>query len=74
MTGQVLNQRALKEAVQQGDAEGAACGIFMPTAARDCYFVTRALNIELASVRGASRGNLHAARIRLAFFRELLAA
>jgi hypothetical protein len=69
-----INQRALREAVRIGDYEGAACGTFIPTSARDCYFVIRALNVELAGARPAARGNANAARIRLMFFREMVHA
>ena len=68
----LLSLSALRELVRQGDVEGHLCGSFMPTAARESFYAVRALNIEVASVRDATRGNVAAARLRLGFWRSVV--
>jgi NADH dehydrogenase [ubiquinone] 1 alpha subcomplex assembly factor 6 len=67
-----LTLEKLREQVRAGDFEGYLCGSLMPSTARESFFVMRALNIELAGVREAARGNAATGRIRMAFWRELI--
>jgi NADH dehydrogenase [ubiquinone] 1 alpha subcomplex assembly factor 6 len=68
----VLSLEDLRSQVRAGDFEGYLCGNFMPTGARDAYFALRALNIELAQVRDATKGNAAMARVRMAFWRDVV--
>ena len=60
--------------VRNGDTEMALCGSFLPSRARDSFFATRALNIEVAGVREAVRGNAAMGRVRMAFWRDFVGA
>lgn len=60
--------------VREGDLEGFLCCAMLQKEARASAFAVRALNLELASVRAAARGNANAGRVRIAFWRELLDA
>ena len=62
----------LRESVRAGDVEGYFCGSLMPSASRDSFFTMRALNVELAGVRDAARGNAATARLRFGFWRALV--
>lgn len=44
----------------------------LPKEARASAFAVRALNVELAGIRAAARGNANAGRVRIAFWRELI--
>ena len=66
--------KALRALVYRGDADGYLCGAFMPSAARESFYVMRAFNIEVAGVRDAARGNVQTARVRLAFWRDFVDA
>jgi len=63
----------LRRRVRAGDADAYLCGSLLPSAARDAFFAVRALNLELAGVRDAARGNVPMARLRFAFWRDLVA-
>lgn len=65
---------SVRDAALQGDFEFAICGNFMPSSAREGFFVLRALNVEIAGARDAARGNVLATRLRLQFFRDLIGA
>lgn len=64
---------ALRQAVRRGDADNYLCGSLLPTAARDSFWAVRAFNIEVASVRDATRGNAMTGRVRMAFWRDFVA-
>jgi hypothetical protein len=60
--------------VRSGDYEGYLCGLFVPSSGVHSYYVMRALNIEVASVRDAARSNPSAAHLRMGFWRDLVNA
>ena len=60
----------LAEWVRRVDGDGALVGGLVPSPARSSVLGLRALNAELAGVRDATRGNLAAGRVRLAFWRD----
>lgn len=64
----------LRATVRSGDFEGYLCGLFVPSSAVRSYYVMRALNIEVASVRDAARSNPSAAHLRMGFWRDLVNA
>jgi len=43
------------EMVRTRDMEGYLCGLLMPVSAREAYFALRAFNVEIASIKDASR-------------------
>jgi phytoene/squalene synthetase len=65
---------ALMQRVRAGDTEAYLCGSLLPSRARASFFAVRALNIEVAGVRDAVRGNAAMGRVRMAFWRSLIAA
>ena len=60
--------------VRNGDSEMYLCGSLLPSRARDSFFATRALNVEVASVRDQVRGNAAMGRVRMAFWRDFVGA
>ena len=64
----------LQQRVRSGDSEMYLCGSLLPSRARASFFATRALNIEVAGVRDAVRGNAPRGRVRMAFWRDLIGA
>ena len=66
--------KSLRLRVRSGDIESYLCGSLLPSRARDSFFACRALNLELASVREAVRGNASMGHMRMAFWRELIGA
>ena len=73
-TAVAFDPTKLRETVRRGDYEGYLCGLFMPSASREAYFAIRALNIEVAGVRDAARGNAQAAHMRMTFWRDFVEA
>ena len=63
---------ALRGLLLASDLEGYLCASLLPSAARGSALAVRALNAELAGVRGAARGNAATARLRLGFWRALV--
>lgn len=61
-------------AVRAADPEAFLCCSLLPAAARDSAFAMRALDLELAAVQSAARGNAGAGRVRMAFWRDLVDA
>lgn len=43
------------ELVQTRDMEGYLCGLLMPSSSREAYFALRAFNVEIASIKDASK-------------------
>ena len=43
------------ELVQNRDMEGYLCGLLMPSSSREAYFALRAFNVEIASIKDASK-------------------
>lgn len=66
--------KSLRLRVRGGDIEHYLCGSLLPSHARESFFVCRALNLELAGVRDAVRGNANMGRVRMAFWRDMIAA
>ena len=64
----------LQQRVRSGDSEAYLCGSLLPSRARGSFFAMRALNIEVAGVRDAVRGNAAMGRVRMAFWRDLVGA
>jgi NADH dehydrogenase [ubiquinone] 1 alpha subcomplex assembly factor 6 len=60
--------------VRNGDSEMYLCGSLLPSHARASFFATRSLNLELAGVRDAVRGNVAMGRVRMAFWRDFIGA
>ena len=60
--------------VRAVDPEAFLTCSLLPAAARDSAFAMRALDLELAAIPGAARGNAGAGRVRIAFWRDLVAA
>ena len=67
-------QRAAVARVLAGDVDGSLCCALLPSHARDSVFAFRALNVELAAVVAAARGNNTAAALRLIFWRDVVRA
>ena len=65
---------ALRVRLRSGDLESYLCGSLLPSRARDSFFACRALNLELASVREAVRGKASMGHMRMAFWRDFIAA
>lgn len=65
---------AIRTHVKRADYEGYMCTALMPSHAREPMLAMRSFNLELASVRDASRGNVQTARMRMAFWRQFVAA
>lgn len=61
-----------REFVHKGDFESYLAGSFLPSSARDSFFAMRALNIEVASVRDAARGNKVAGHLRMGFWKDFV--
>ncbi len=61
------------EAVKKHDFESYVAGLLIPSAFRPVYFVIRAFNVEIASIRDqVPRNTLHAGRIRFQYWRDVL--
>lgn len=65
---------SLRERVRSIEPENYLCGSLLPSSARDSFFVMRAVNAEVASIRDATRGSASTARVRMAFWRTLIDA
>ena len=65
---------SLRERVRTIEPENYLCGSLLPSSARDSFFVMRAINAEVASIRDATRGSASTARVRMAFWRTLIDA
>jgi NADH dehydrogenase [ubiquinone] 1 alpha subcomplex assembly factor 6 len=62
----------LRASVRASDFEGYLCSSLLPSPARPSGLAVRALNAELAAARDAARGNAATARLRLAFWRDVV--
>lgn len=63
---------SLRNQVRKVEPENYLCGSLMPSRARDSFFVMRAFNAEVAAVRDATRGTVATARVRMAFWRDVI--
>ena len=50
-----LDHKHCVELVQTRDMEGYLCGLLMPSSSREAYFALRAFNVEIASIKDASK-------------------